>query len=201
MRTVLGRVVATLGRPCRRGPGLWTAVPVSALLVCALASAAAAGVRPTLVAAGEAHSCVLTRGGTVLCWGANASGQLGDGSTTQRLTPVAVIGLTNAETSIVAGQSHTCAITTGGGVVCWGENGDGQLGNNSTTDSPTPVQVSGLTSGVTALAGGGITPVRFRAASSSAGGATPKGKWASATTPHRSSRPSPSRAWQPGSWR
>jgi len=155
MRTDLNRVVATRGRPCRRGHGLWTAGPVSALLVCALAPAAAAGVRPTLVAAGEAHSCVLTRGGTVLCWGANASGQLGDGSTTQRLTPVAVIGLTNAETSVVAGQSHTCAITTGGGVVCWGENGDGQLGNNSTTDSPTPVQVSGLTSGVTALAGGG----------------------------------------------
>jgi alpha-tubulin suppressor-like RCC1 family protein len=90
----------------------------------------------------------------VKCWGSNGKGQLGDNSTSDRLTPVDVLGLANGVAAITAGQNHTCALSTAGGVKCWGFNSTGQLGNNSAADSIIPVDVSGLTSGVAAIAAG-----------------------------------------------
>ena len=87
------------------------------------------------------------RGGVVKCWGANAYGQLGDGTTIERHTPVDVSGLTSGVGSIAAGLYHTCAVTTGGGAKCWGYNTYGRVGDNTTTHRSTPVNVSGLTSG------------------------------------------------------
>ncbi len=107
------------------------------------------------MAAGSGHTCALTAGGGVVCWGRNDYGQLGDGTTTYQPTPVAVSGLASGVTAIAAGNDHTCALTAGGGVVCWGFNGDGELGDGTTTDQWTPVAVSGLTSGVKAIAAGG----------------------------------------------
>ena len=113
----------------------------------------AAGSGVTAVATGAAHGCAVVNGG-VKCWGYNANGQLGNGSTTQSTVPVDVSGLTSNVGTIEAGENHTCAITGSGGLKCWGYNGFGQLGNGSTTQSTVPVDVSGLTSGVSAVANG-----------------------------------------------
>jgi alpha-tubulin suppressor-like RCC1 family protein len=67
---------------------------------------------------------------------------------------VQVVGLTSGVTAIDGGNTHTCAIVNGG-AKCWGENGDGSLGNRLEVTSHVPVQVSGLTTGVTAITAGG----------------------------------------------
>ena len=108
----------------------------------------------TAVAAGVGHTCALTAAGSVTCWGNNTYGQLGDGSTTNSAVPVNLSGLTGEIVSISTGSFHTCALTLSGGLKCWGNNDFGQLGDNTTTDRTTPVSVSGLTSGVAALAVG-----------------------------------------------
>jgi len=109
--------------------------------------------RVTAVAIGGSHGCALRERGTLVCWGANASGQLGDATTTVRRQPVDVRALTDAR-SLAAGDAHTCAIRATGGVACWGEGDLGRLGDTGTTDRNTPVAVVDLT-GATQLAGGG----------------------------------------------
>jgi alpha-tubulin suppressor-like RCC1 family protein len=119
----------------------------------------AAGSGVTALATGDSHTCAVTAGGGVKCWGSNSSGQLGDGTLTDRSAPVQVTGLPSGSgvTALAAGGAHTCALTPGGGVKCWGANGSGQLGDGTLTDRTTPVQVIGPPSGsgVTALAAGG----------------------------------------------
>ena len=107
------------------------------------------------VAAGSSHTCALTSVGAVQCWGDNRAGQLGDGSMTTSLVPVTVSGMSSGVREISAGSNHTCAVMTGGAAWCWGENGNGQLGDGSATNaSPVPVNVSGLGSGVSAITAG-----------------------------------------------
>lgn len=107
------------------------------------------------ITTGYSHTCALLSGGGVQCWGANNNGQLGDGTTTQRTTPVEVSGLTSGAQAIAASGNHTCVLLSGGGVKCWGANNNGQLGDGTTTQRNTPVEVSGLGSGMQAIAAGG----------------------------------------------
>lgn len=112
----------------------------------------------TALALGAAHSCALvnqpTQPGRVYCWGTNRYGQLGDSTTQDRLTPVAVQGLPAPIQAITAAADHTCALTTAGGVYCWGANRYGQLGDSTTQDRLTPVAVSNLSNGVVQIAAG-----------------------------------------------
>jgi alpha-tubulin suppressor-like RCC1 family protein len=108
----------------------------------------------------EAGCAVLATGG-VVCWGNNGLGQLGNGTTTSSTTPVAVTGLTDATATTGGGGpavAAVCAAHAGGTVSCWGNGSTGQLGDNSTASSTTPVTVSGLSNGLqTAMGGGGGT--------------------------------------------
>lgn len=101
------------------------------------------------LAAGESHTCARLTGDAVRCWGANGSGQLGDGTTTTRHRPTAVPGF-DGSTSVkdakllTAGDFHTCVTRGDGGMSCWGSDSSGQLGNGAPlADSADPVQVYG----------------------------------------------------------
>jgi alpha-tubulin suppressor-like RCC1 family protein len=107
------------------------------------------------ITAGSGHYCALTFAGGVLCWGNNGNGQLGNNSSTASSVPVAVAGLSSGVLAIAAGGLHTCAVTASGGVVCWGNNTNGELGDNSYFGSNVPIAVSGLSSGVATIAAGG----------------------------------------------
>jgi alpha-tubulin suppressor-like RCC1 family protein len=116
------------------------------------------------VAVGEGHYLALTSDGRVWTWGDNATGQLGDGTTTGRDTPAAVPGLSGI-VAIAAGGAgnlaggmslgHSLALKSDGTLWVWGSNAAGQLGDGTKTNRLSPVQVPGL-SNVAGIAGGGL---------------------------------------------
>lgn len=108
----------------------------------------------TSIIAGGHYACAIVSG-SAKCWGSNYYYQIGNGNNVDQWTPVQVSGLTSGVTAMSSNWGHTCAIVYGG-MKCWGHNHYGQIGNGDTTNQtiPTPVQVSGLTSGVTSIATG-----------------------------------------------
>ncbi|WP_018588460.1 Ig-like domain repeat protein [Salinispora arenicola] len=150
-----------------------------------------AGTTVTAVAAGQGHSLAVTSAGTVLAWGANSSGQLGDGTTTPRSTPVAVdLPAGTTVTAVAAGDRHSLAVTSTGTVLAWGLNVTGQLydGTTTTTSSSTPIVVdlpAGTT--VTAVAAGNAHSLALTSTGTMlAWGANSSGQLGDGTTTPRS---------------
>ncbi len=107
------------------------------------------------LALGGFFSCAIVNA-SVKCWGYGLEGELGNGSANSSTTPVTVTGLSGVD-AIAAGVWHACALTSGS-VKCWGWGDIGQIGDgNYTYENSTPVQVTGLSTGVSAIALGGDT--------------------------------------------
>jgi alpha-tubulin suppressor-like RCC1 family protein len=108
------------------------------------------------VSARSQHTCSVSIGGAVRCWGFNASGQLGNDTRTDSSVPVDVSGLVAGAAIVDVGIDHTCMRRQSGVVSCWGANGFGQLGNDSTVDSLIPVDVAQLGADTLSVTAGGF---------------------------------------------
>jgi alpha-tubulin suppressor-like RCC1 family protein len=102
----------------------------------------AGGLRFVQVSAGGGHTCGLTTDNRVYCWGFNSFGQLGDGTTIERLMPV-VVGGGRRFRQVSAGGGYTCAVNPFDVAFCWGSNSNGQLGDNTTTQRLSPARLAG----------------------------------------------------------
>jgi alpha-tubulin suppressor-like RCC1 family protein len=106
-----------------------------------------------------ANACVLTESGSAKCWGGNEWGEVGDGTTVSKSTPVNVIGLQGSAAVVSPGDNYACAVTTTGAAKCWGDSYYGQVGIGTTleyhTTITTPADVIGLSSGMAVVSAGG----------------------------------------------
>ena len=105
------------------------------------------------VAAGRDHSVAVRDDGTVFAWGRNADGQVGDGTTTDRLTPVQVATFSGSGAAVAAAGLHSLSLTPDGAIWAWGSNAFGQVGDGTTDDRATPVQVDGAGASAAIAAG------------------------------------------------
>jgi hypothetical protein len=127
------------------------------------------------------------RAGTLSAWGQNNHGLLGDGTTTNSTSPVAVTGLTDV-VAVAGGDYHSLAVRRDGSVWAWGRNRAGQLGEGTATNSMLPIAVTGLSDAVEVAAGGTTAWQCAAAAPSPPGAATITDNWGTAPLPTRRSR-------------
>jgi alpha-tubulin suppressor-like RCC1 family protein len=104
--------------------------------------------RIVAVQAGEEITCALTDAAEVKCWGNAGSGVLGrpqcKDSGNYCSEPVLVTGFSGRVIGLSVGNTHACAVMETGGIVCWGSNAHGQLGDGTTENRSIPVEVSGF---------------------------------------------------------
>lgn len=103
-----------------------------------------------LIDGGLKHSCGVVAG-SVLCWGDNQYGRVGQSDTRQTYFPMTVPGLGSGMKDVATGKNHSCAVSDAGAVTCWGRNDKGQLGDGGTTDRSNPALVLGLNTGFVAV--------------------------------------------------
>jgi alpha-tubulin suppressor-like RCC1 family protein len=138
------------------------------------------------ISAGGSHACAVLSSGAARCWGYNGFGGVGDGTTTDRTTPVNVLGLPSDVIAISAGDAETCALTTGHAAMCWGRNTFGELGDGSQVDRYTPVAVIGLGSGVQSVGGGNHSCALLSTGPSQCWGSNNSGQLGDGTTTNSS---------------
>src|SRR5260221_6604064 len=114
----------------------------------------------TAVAGGSGHTLAVASDGSVWAWGRNESGQLGNPSVSvctycQSTTPVQVSGLPGPVVAVSAGFEHSLALTSSGAVYAWGSNGQGELGDGTTTNRNSAVTVTSLPAHIVGIAAGG----------------------------------------------
>ena len=102
-------------------------------------------------AGGGNFACAVRSDGSLWCWGRGEIGQLGEGQTQHRGTPVPVVGMQTGVSGVSVGEGHACATKTDGSLWCWGYNPFGQLGDASTISRTTPVAVVGMAGGVSSV--------------------------------------------------
>lgn len=117
------------------------------------------------LAAGGSHACAVRADRTLICWGSNPFGELGNGSANggddwSWIPPGKVPGLTDV-LSVACGMAHTCALRVDGTVWCWGEGSGGAIGNGSLSDVYVPTKVVGIKTAVEIEAGPHFTCARL----------------------------------------
>jgi alpha-tubulin suppressor-like RCC1 family protein len=145
---------------------VWNKSGSQTVSLSANANGKTAAVTQTVAVAGEPvstganHSCALQPAGTVLCWGANTQGQLGDGTQNARTTSALVTAITNAVVSdlsdaiaLSSGSTYTCALKANGSVACWGFSNGGLLADGAVTLATRAVAVNGVADAVAISAG------------------------------------------------
>lgn len=137
------------------------------------------------VANGPNHACAIAQDGTLWCWGANGSGQLGRGSTSDAEHPAPVRGMSGV-VDVAVGELHTCAVTGDGAVWCWGDGSDGRTGTEADFRQTTPIKLGGINGAAAITAGAEHTCARTTSGQAWCWGSNATGQLGDNTATHRS---------------